>query len=222
MAQAYERLLMCEYLVEAYDEANRGWRDFQTTGRQRELAGAAEPLCTALGALQEDGNFWAAVYDLREGAKGHWEEVRVALSNLERLLALEEDVLEKRFGDKRARQLVSDLSLALGMVRADRKAGPPSPQAIENLRARLRPLTEDTCAVAWDARDGDKGIYGAVLIAGRAMLVVGGASLVVVNATAWGALGVPDVLGSATGGLSLMLAQFPEAEQRAAEERAGT
>ncbi len=127
---------------------------------------------------------------------------------------------------------VSDLANALESVRYDRDQElPSSPYSIENLRLRLRPLTEDICEVARrggeDENDKDEDedgggedgnqpgrrFYQAVRNGSRGVKVLGGASLVVAdiivaaNPPTW-----PAALASALSGLGLMLDQVADLE----------
>jgi hypothetical protein len=213
-----DELRASEYLVELYNESHARWEAFRASQKPADLSETASLLCAGLGGLQEDQVFWSAMihFVLERGEYAYHEEVAASMSNLDRLLGIEEDLLAERFGRRRARALVADLANAATIFRKV-----PDGYSLENLRARLGGLRDATCEAAEATlvrptpfpdgrlRTWRETFYRSVRVVRRAVLFAGGGALVVVNLTAE-SQGLPDVFGSVMTGAGLMFQQVEE------------
>jgi hypothetical protein len=211
------------YLIELYAQASENWSRFRDSQEQGDLLETAGILCEGMTRLREDHVFWGNLYDLPMELEQHRDSVQHALSNIEHLLAIEEEILTALLDDRAvATRLVTDVSLSIGIVH-----DLPSGTTIENLRSRVNSLQEAICD-AWKdqlpppddplpppgesspSRQGRARFFRAVRIVGKGLLVVGGGTLVVANGVAFfnGVLDPQNTLASATAGVGTILGQF--------------
>jgi len=168
-----------------YVEATSILEEFQKTGEVERLQKAAAILCDGVGRLCEDGDFWTALNDLPRLIEKDRKDVDQLLADVDELLRQEEIILTKALGQQKALRLIGDLGMAIGLVR-EHQGG----LAAEILRRRVRDLREAVCASIESLtpppakRDGGKwrrGVLKAYRLSSKALFVVGGGKVIVLN-----------------------------------------
>jgi hypothetical protein len=208
-----DRFSASDYIPALYVDVTSILEEFQKTGEVERLRTAAEILCDGVGRLCDDGVFWAAINDLPGLIEKDQKQVDQLLGDVDELLRQEEIILTKVLGQQKALRLIGDLNLAIGLLR-EQKGG----LAAENLRRRVSDLKEAVCrsiellTPSPAEPDGGKwrrGVLKAYRLSSKALFVVGGSTVIVLN---WKATVATFGVSAAStlSGLKMIQDQFPK------------
>lgn len=89
----YAGIASADYIVEIYVDAHDKVLEHERTGSEVAIRRAAAALCHGLTRLSDDDRFWGSLADIRTSA--HAKAAETPLGDLDSLLGLERDVLEK-------------------------------------------------------------------------------------------------------------------------------
>ncbi len=198
---SYPELAASQYVLDAYADVSRLWREYEDFGDDVLLRQAAVLMCETFGRLAGDDEFWSATIDAVRDPEREAEAICGVLRDLSQFRKFEERALmDLRVPPDQASRLSADLILGIRMMEER-----PSGDTILNLKngvgdfsGRICEAAEPTQPHRWRKRlvlKGMKVLGGAAVIVADGLAAAPTAGVTVLSIGGGAAIMVADVFG---------------------------